>query len=154
MSFPVLFLLILTLKVSVALSEGEETAIADLFKEWPFLGSVVPPWTSNASQACNAPFKGIKCSEGPDKHILSLYVIEFCQNGCGDVPRLELDYRHVSLTATIGMLAITVIFMQGTSLGRYLSQLEAYLGCKFCMSFSSFIVTSKHTHMSSLTILR
>lgn len=73
-----LFLLIATLQGSLALSQGEETAISDLFQEWPFLGSLSPPWTSNSSEACNAPFQGLVCSDGPDQHILSLYEAKLC----------------------------------------------------------------------------
>lgn len=68
-----LFLLIITLQGSLALSEGEERAVSDLLKEWPFLAHVFPPWTSNSSEACIAHFKGLICSYGPEEHIISLY---------------------------------------------------------------------------------
>lgn len=71
-------MLIITLKMSVALSEGEETAVSDLLEEWPFLEHVFPPWTSDSSEACNAPFKGLICSGETDKHIISLYGPVFC----------------------------------------------------------------------------
>lgn len=63
----------MTLGGATALSEGEKTAISDLLKEWPFLGNLSPPWTSNSSEACIAPFKGIVCSDDFDQHIISLY---------------------------------------------------------------------------------
>ena len=71
-------LLVVTLEVVTALSQGEKTAITEILQEWPFLNTVSPPWTPNASEACNAPFKGLKCSDGADQHILSLYDNKLC----------------------------------------------------------------------------
>ena len=78
MKLTLLFLLVVTLEVVTALSQGEKTAITEILQEWPFLNTVSPPWTSNASVACDAPFKGLKCSDGADQHILSLYDNKFC----------------------------------------------------------------------------
>lgn len=77
----VFFLLISLLEGSTALSEGEKIALSDLLKEWPFLGSLSPEWTSNSSEACIGPFKGLSCSNGPDQHILSLYDMKLVFSG-------------------------------------------------------------------------
>ena len=89
--FIVVFCLITAMEGSMALSEGEERAISDLFQEWPFLGGLYPPWTSNSSEACNAPFKGLNCTTGPDQHILSLYDTNFCNCCCFQFPGLVSD---------------------------------------------------------------
>lgn len=57
-----------------AISEGEKTALNDLLRNFPHLGFLSPPWASNTSAVCgNPPFQGLECSDGPEKHILSLY---------------------------------------------------------------------------------
>ena len=71
------FIVAIALKCSLALSEGEEKVINDLFQEWPVLHSVSPPWTSNASEACDVPFGGLTCSQGLEKHIIGLYDANF-----------------------------------------------------------------------------
>ena len=81
-----LFLLLITLEGSLALSEGEEKAISEILKEWPFLKHVSPPWTTNSSEACNAPFKGLLCSLGPDEHIISLYAPVFFEGLWSEFP--------------------------------------------------------------------
>ena len=71
----VLLLLSICLGISFALTEGEKTTILDLYKSWPGLDHLSPPWSLNASKACETPaFQGLECSEGPDNHILGLYV--------------------------------------------------------------------------------
>lgn len=71
----VLVLLLICFDLAFGLSEGETRAIEDFVQEWPYLQGLSPPWSSNASKACdNQPFHGIECSDGPDKHIVDLYV--------------------------------------------------------------------------------
>ena len=67
-----LFLCIVTVTGSLALSDGEESAIQAIVLNFPRLASASPPWTSNASNACSSPgFYGVSCNDG---HITALYV--------------------------------------------------------------------------------
>lgn len=80
---PFLLLLLTCLERSIALTEGEETTILDFYQTWPALAHLSPPWSPNASIACdNPPFQGLECSEGPEKHIIGLYVVscKLCSN--------------------------------------------------------------------------
>lgn len=77
----VFILLFLSIDLVFGLSEGETKAIEDFVTEWPYLQDLFPPWTSNASKACeDPPFNGIECSEGPDKHIVGLYAKFYDKN--------------------------------------------------------------------------
>ena len=61
-----------------ALSETELTAISALYNEWPPLRLQTPPWTANASEACNdPPFSGLECSVEGESHVTSLYDLLF-----------------------------------------------------------------------------
>lgn len=72
--FKALIIVICVICIAESLSLGEKECISDFLSAWPDLGSLVPPWTSNASSACdNPPFKGITCTEGPEKHVIGLY---------------------------------------------------------------------------------
>lgn len=63
---------------AAALSVSEEKAIKDLLTAFPDLGSLSPPWTSNASEACiYPPFKGITCSDSPKNNVIKLYELFF-----------------------------------------------------------------------------
>lgn len=58
-----------------ALNGSEESAILAIATNFPALASAQPAWTSNASSACDSPgFYGLTCSDGPESHILKLYV--------------------------------------------------------------------------------
>lgn len=70
----VLLLLISSAFISSALTPGEISAIEAIYQNFPKLGIIDPPWTSNASNACGTPgFEGITCSLGPEPHVLGLY---------------------------------------------------------------------------------
>jgi hypothetical protein len=59
------------------LTEGEIGALKSILSIWPSLETASPPWTEwNISLACNKPFAfGLSCSEGPDPHVIGMYVI-------------------------------------------------------------------------------
>lgn len=83
---------------ATALSGGEEQAIKDLLIAFPILGHLRPPWTSNASEACNKPpFKGIMCGDSPEIHVTELYDQLF----------------EISTTITSSLLLTTVFSIPG-----------------------------------------
>lgn len=70
-----LFLLFLLVCGSLTLTPDEETALQAFYDSIPALSQALPPWTSNVSQACEAPgFYGLTCSSDSDPHVLGLYV--------------------------------------------------------------------------------
>lgn len=77
MSYKCLYVVLLLLAAAYstsALTTEEESAVLALLTSFPALASVSPPWSTNASSACdNPPFYGLECTNEPDKHILTLY---------------------------------------------------------------------------------
>lgn len=58
-----------------ALYTHEELALSEIYESVEGLRRVSPPWRSNVSAACEHPvFYGITCSEGPNPHVIGLYV--------------------------------------------------------------------------------
>lgn len=76
MKFLLLLCMLLLASVEcLALSAGEEEALLAIRASFPALALTSPPWTQNVSLACEPePFYGLQCSEGPDPHVIGLYV--------------------------------------------------------------------------------
>lgn len=73
--FLVLVLLLLAVSLAKGLTEGEKEALEEFKTNWTGLQAATPPWNRNVSTACDVPvFYGLSCSNGPDPHILELYV--------------------------------------------------------------------------------
>ena len=72
----IILLVVLSLVCSsLALTPEEETALHAFYEAFPGLALASPPWTSNASKACEGPgFYGITCSNDSDTHVIGLYV--------------------------------------------------------------------------------
>ena len=71
-------LLLSTVLVALALTQGEERALLNIFESNPTLGSLNPRWSENTSAACDAPgFYGLTCSADTDPHIIGLCVSFF-----------------------------------------------------------------------------
>lgn len=58
------------------LSAGEIKALEALYSNLPQLGRQQPPWTANATAACDHPvWYGLECSKDPDQHVIRMYVV-------------------------------------------------------------------------------
>ena len=75
----VLFILLSSTLAALALSEDELRAIEGLREAFHGLDTLQSrPWSSNASAACDPPyFYGLTCSEGPDPHVIKMYVRQY-----------------------------------------------------------------------------
>ena len=82
-SFCLALLIVLIANGALALTDGEKEALDRLLHEFPELGYLSPPWTSNVSEACGPiPFQGLNCSDGDDPHVTGLYESYFSPTAC------------------------------------------------------------------------
>jgi hypothetical protein len=72
----VFVVLLLVAPLSWSLTQRELDGVASLIEDWLQLSHTSPPWQSkNTSAVCDVPFYGVTCSDGPDPHIIGLYVL-------------------------------------------------------------------------------
>ena len=67
-----LFLILLALQGSLALTDDEVRALEDLASDWNYFGGLWP--TESPRNACTPPtWFGLNCNDGADPHVTHLY---------------------------------------------------------------------------------